>query len=227
MDNKMGVGLIVMQDRTGNNKNTEVQATYAYRIEFKKQVLSFGLQTGFLAFKSDNSDLNPFDADDPVFAGNQSYTKPAFGAGVILSSERYFAGLSVPRMLNAKVSVDDLDADLYQQHFYLTGAYIIFLTERIRLKPSVLFRGVKGAPISSDLNFSANFDEQITAGIFTRNFNTFGLLGQLKLKDHYRLGYAFELPTNQSVGARYTSHEFTVGVNLSLFSFHSTSMTNF
>jgi hypothetical protein len=86
---------------------------------------------------------------------------------------------------------------------------------------------VKGAPISTDVNFSANLDEKITGGIFTRNFNTFGLMGQLKFKEHYRLGYAFELPTNQSVGTRFTTHEFTVGINLSLFDFHSTSMTNF
>jgi type IX secretion system PorP/SprF family membrane protein len=226
-DNKMGAGIILMQDKTGNNKNTEAHATYSYRIEMKKQTVAFGIQAGVISFRSENGDLNAFDPDDPMFTGTQNYSKPSFGAGIIVHSERYFFGLSVPRMLKSKISINDLDTDLYQQHFYLTGAYVIYLNERIRMKPSVLFKGVKGAPFSVDLNYSFNIDEKYTAGAFTRNFSTYGLLGQIKLKDRYRLGYAFELPTNQSVGAQFTTHEFTFGVNLSVLSSHSTSITNF
>jgi type IX secretion system PorP/SprF family membrane protein len=226
-DNKMGVGFYVMQDKAAINKNTDIQATYAYRLDLKDKYLSFGLQAGLINYKSNNGDLNPRDPGAPEFLGTQSYSKPTFGAGVILNSERYLIGLSVPRMLKAKATINGLETDLYQQHFYLTGAYVIFLTDRIRLKPAALLKGVKGAPISTDLNFSANFDEKYTAGIFTRNFNTYGLLAQLRLKDNVRFGYVFEVPTNNSVGARYTSHEFMVGINMSLLSFHSTSMTNF
>src|SRR5215207_7129877 len=31
LDNRMGLGLMVIQDKIGVNKNTEVQATYAYK----------------------------------------------------------------------------------------------------------------------------------------------------------------------------------------------------
>ena len=227
LDNRMGVGGIIMQDKAAINKNTEIHATYAYRINLKEKYLSFGLQAGLVNYKANNGDLNPADPNAPEFNNNQSYSKPSFGAGVILNSERFLVGLSVPRMLKPHASVNGFQTDLYQQHFYLTGAYVVFLTDRIRLKPSVLIKGVKGAPISADLNFSANFDEAITAGIFTRSFNTYGLIGQMKLKNSLKFGYAFEVPTNKSVGARYTSHELMVGINLSVFSFHTTSMTNF
>jgi type IX secretion system PorP/SprF family membrane protein len=227
LDNKMGAGLIVMKDQAGASRNTEVHATYAYKLEFKKMVLSFGLQTGFISFKNDYSDLEISEGDDPVFGNGQNYTKPSFGAGAILSSERFFVGLSVPRMLKAPVSINNIDTDLYQQHFYLTGAYVIFLNEHIRMKPSILLRGVKGAPLSADLNYSFNIDEKYTAGAFVRNFKTYGLMGQLKIKENLRFGYAFELPSNRSVGTNYTTHEFMVGINMSVFSFHSTSITNF
>lgn len=101
LDNRMGVGLIVVKDNVGVNSNTEVHGTYAYRFELDEQYLSFGLQAGFISYKSINSELNPFDANDPAFQGDQNYNKPSFGAGVILHSERYFLGLSVPRMLKA------------------------------------------------------------------------------------------------------------------------------
>jgi type IX secretion system PorP/SprF family membrane protein len=226
-DNKMGVGFFIMQDKAAANKNTELQATYAYRIPLKNNVLSFGLQAGLINYRNNNDDLNPKDPTAPEFSDNQSYSRPSFGAGVILNSERYFFGLSVPRMLKAQTKINGLETDLYQQHFYLTGAYIVFVTERIRLKPAVLLKAVKGAPASADLNFSMNLDEKYTAGIYTRNFNTYGLMAQLKLKDNVRFGYAFEVPTNKSVGARFTSHELMFGINLSVFSFHTTSITNF
>jgi type IX secretion system PorP/SprF family membrane protein len=226
-DNKMGVGLVILQDKAGTNKNTDIQATYAYRLDLNNKYLSFGLQAGVMNYKSNTDDLNPRDPGAPEFMGNPSYSKPSFGAGIILHSERYFIGLSVPRMLNPKAEIGTVESELYQQHFYLTGAYVVYLTERIRLKPSILFRGVNGAPVSIDLNASVNLDEKYSAGIYTRNFNTYGLLAQIKLKENLKFGYAFEVPGNNSVGARFTSHELMVALNLSLFKFHSNSLTNF
>jgi type IX secretion system PorP/SprF family membrane protein len=226
-DNKMGVGLIVLQDKVGITKNTEVQGTYAYRLDLGDKYLSFGLQAGFLSFKNNNDELNAYDPNDPAFSSNQNVTKPSFGAGVILNSERYFFGLSVPRMLNAKATLGGVETQLYSQHFYLTGAYIIFLNEHIRLKPSVLLKGVKGAPLSADLNFSANLNEKYTAGVFTRNLNTFGLLGMIRFGEGYRFGYTFELPSNKSVGTRFTTHEFTFGINIAMLGFQQSTITNF
>jgi type IX secretion system PorP/SprF family membrane protein len=226
-DNKMGVGLIVLKDKIGANANTEVQATYAYRLDLNDKYLSFGLQAGVVNFKSNNGDLNPYDANDPAFTGNLNTTKPSFGAGAILSSERYFIGISMPRMLKAKATYDALETQLYSRHFYIMGAYMIYLNQHIRFKPSVLLKGVQGAKLSADLNFAVNLDEKYTAGIFTRNFNTYGLLAQMKLGKGYRFGYTFEVPSNNSVGARFTTHELMVGLNMALLSFHSTAITNF
>jgi type IX secretion system PorP/SprF family membrane protein len=226
-DNKVGVGAIMMQDVAGSNKNFEFHATGAYRIDLNEKFISFGLQAGFVNYRTTTDGLNPADPTAPEFSENQSYSKPTFGVGAILHSERYFIGMSVPRMLKPQATINGISTDLYNQHFYFTGAYVVYLTPRIRLKPAMLLKGVKGAPASLDLNFSANLDEKITAGIFTRNFNTYGLMGQLKLKDKLRFGYAFEVPTNKSVGVNYTSHELMVGINLSVFSFHTTSITNF
>src|SRR5688572_20830793 len=100
--NRMGLGLIVLRDNVGANSNTEVHATYAYRLDLGDKFFSFGLQAGMVNYKSDNGDLNPYDTSDPVFQGTMNTTKPSFGAGAILHSDRYFIGLSVPRMLKAK-----------------------------------------------------------------------------------------------------------------------------
>jgi type IX secretion system PorP/SprF family membrane protein len=226
-DNRMGLGLIVLRDKIGVNSNTEVHGTYAYRLDLDQKYFSFGLQAGFISYRHNNSGLNPYDKGDPAFAEVDPISKPSFGAGVVLHSERYFLGLSVPRMLKARATFSDLETELYQQHFYLMGAYVIFLNEHIRLKPSVLLKSVKGAPVSTDLNFMLNFEEKYAAGLYTRNFNAYGLLAQMKLTENYRLGYAFELPSGNSVGPQFTTHEIMFGINMALLNFHSHSITNF
>jgi hypothetical protein len=37
----------------------------------------------------------------------------------------------------------------------------------------------------------------------------------------------FELPTNKSVGAQFTTHEISLGIRLSVFSYHERSISNF
>ena len=132
LDNRMGVGIIVLKDNVGINSNTEAHATYAYRLDLDQKYLSFGLQAGFISFKGNNGELNPYDPNDPAFSETQNMTKPSFGAGLILNSERYFLGLSVPRMLKARVTVSDLETELYSQHYYMIGAYVFYLNEHIR-----------------------------------------------------------------------------------------------
>lgn len=234
LKNKMGLGMLLVQDKIGVNNNTEVYATYAYRLNFSKAThLSFGLQGGFMNFRTNNDDLNAYDPSDPAFSNNQNVIKPSFGAGVIFNSEKFFLGISVPRMLNtdAVLSNDStqqsVDAMLYDQHYYASLAYVFYLSERVRFKPSCLVKTVQGAPLSIDYNLSINLDERYSAGLFTRNFNTCGFMTQLRFAEAYRFGYVFELPTKTSVGTRYNTHEISLGLNLALFRSHDTAITNF
>jgi type IX secretion system PorP/SprF family membrane protein len=224
VDNKMGVGLMVISDRIGNSSINEVFGSYSYRINVTDdKVLSFGLQAGFANYQIDNSKVNPFDAGDKLFEGINSETKPSFGFGAILKSEKFFVGLSVPRMLRTTLETQGLQSSLYTQHYYLMGSYLFFISERIRFKPSALAKIVSGAPASMDLNASLIIHENYQAGALTRNFNTYGIFLQALLKDSFRLGYTFEVPTGSSVGSNFTSHEITLGYRLNVLSFHRNS----
>lgn len=219
-DNRMGVGLIISQDKVGENTNTFIQGTYAYKVRFDNyRYISFGLQAGIMNFRSDNSELNIADPTDPLFNTNQNVIKPSFGAGAIFRTDNLFIGVSVPRILKASESFEDVTAALYTQHFYGFASYLFLLSDRVKLKPAVLVRAVSGSPLSTDVNFQFNIDERYAVGALTRNFNTYGFLAQIKFNE-FRFGYVFEMPTNKSVGTRFTSHEITLGLNLGVFNFH-------
>jgi type IX secretion system PorP/SprF family membrane protein len=231
-DNKMGVGLIVVNDKIGENNNTMAMATYSYKIEFEDVTFSFGLQGGVTSYRSDNSDLNidPAGADDPFFLDNQQITKPLFGAGLILSNDNLFIGVSVPRMLKTKGTfsndTETIEGNLYTQHVYGMASYIFFLSERIRFKPSALLKYVPDNPLSVDLNALINIDERYGIGAFTRNFNTYGFLAQIQFAQAYRFAYAFELPTGNSVGVNFSTHEITLGLRMAIFNFHDIETVN-
>ncbi|MCW5909820.1 MAG: type IX secretion system membrane protein PorP/SprF [Cyclobacteriaceae bacterium] len=227
VNNKGGAGLLVMSDRIGNLTTTEVNAAFAYKLQLENQTFSFGMQAGVQNFNSTNRQVNPYDKTDNLFLNGERGTRINLGTGIALKSENYFIGLSVPRLLPTKFQSGDQEFNLYNQHLYLVGSYVHYLNEHVRLKPAVLLRAVKGAPASMDVAFNVNFNAIHTAGIFTRNFNTYGLLLQTILKEQYRFGYVFEVPTGKSVGTNFTTHEIMLGIQLSAFDFHDRSFSNF
>ncbi|MBX2964174.1 MAG: type IX secretion system membrane protein PorP/SprF, partial [Cyclobacteriaceae bacterium] len=212
-DNRMGLGLTLLQDKIGTNKTTEVLASYAYHVEMSKgSRLSFGLQAGVVNYRNDFDELT-IDRSDPKFQNSISELSPSFGAGIIFSSDKLFLSLAVPKMLDGKTTTsDNIDVVLYSQQFYGMGSYLFTLSHRLKLKPYVLTRLTAGAPASTDFGVALNADDSYTLGLFTRNLHTYGAMMKINLGDMLRLGYIFELPTNKSIGLNYTAHEITLGI---------------
>jgi type IX secretion system PorP/SprF family membrane protein len=227
VNNKVGAGMMVYSDRIGNTVTTETNLMFAYKLEGPRHTFSFGMNGGILNFRSDYSGLNLRDPNDLAFSAGERGSRANLGAGVALKSERYFIGFSVPRMLPSRFETGGQAFELYGRHFYLMGAYVHYINERIRLKPAALLRGVAGAPATVDVGFNVNLNVIHTAGVFTRNFNTYGVLLQTLLANRYRFGYVFEMPTGKSVGAPFTTHEIMLGIQLSVLDFHNRTLGNF
>jgi len=219
-DNLVGVGLIVVRDQLGSTTNTQVSAAGAYKIDFGEAQFSFGMQAGVNSIKESSSELNVGDQGDPLFSGDQTFSKFNIGAGVVLKSPKYYLGLSIPRLINSKEEFDMVDAQLYQRHFYFGAGYIAHINATLALKPSVLVKGVADAPVSVDYNASVVINDKYTAGLLTRNFETFGLLAQVNFNHNLRIGYVGEVPTNNSVGTEFTSHEISITIDFEVFDFH-------
>ncbi len=225
-DNRMGAGVLLINDRIGENTNTSADVIYTYKINLKDKIFSFGMQAGMINYKTDPGQLSLRDPDDPAFA-RISETKFNLGAGAVLKSEKYLIGLSVPRMIGNSLKTAGQTVQIYQQHFYLFGSYIYFLNEHILFKPSVLLKGVKGAPLSTDLNFNIDINRTYAVGLFTRNFTAFGLLAQFNFLEKYRMAYVYEIPTSGSVGTQFNTHEVMISFRTAVFQFHERSISNF
>lgn len=216
--NKMGLGLQIISDQVGENKNTEINFAYAYKLELNNSTLSFGLQAGFINYTNVLDELNILNPNDPAFF---PYAETNFntGAGIMLLSDRYILSFSAPRLLPSSISQGGQSIDIYHQSYYLLGSYMFLINDKIRFKPATLLRITGGVPISTDFSANIAYLNNYSAGLFTRNLNTYGLLMNASF-GNFRFGYVFELPSQKSVGLNFTSHELMLGIKLNALPFH-------
>ncbi len=224
VNNKVGFGVMAIQDKLGDNVTTEFSTAYSYKIKLEHNTLfSFGMQFGLMRFTNNYSQLNFQQTNDPYFS-TYNVTRFNTGAGAMLKSDRYLIGLSAPRLLPVTINQGGQNIQVYDRTFYLMGSYIIYLNERVRLRPATLLRASDKSR-SVDLNMNLQIEDFYSAGIFTRNFNTYGLLLQMIVK-HYRFGYAIEVPGSKTA-IPFTTNEFMLGISLSAFRFHDQSFSVF
>lgn len=216
VDNKVGAGIIVAQDQLGEFKTSQYGGAFSYRIKLESTTFSFGMHLGLVQYATNLKGvevLNP----DPRFA---PFTKTTFntGAGVLVKNDHFTVGLSVPHFLPNSMSQGDEEVQLYSQNYYAYGGYFFRLNERIEFKPSALLRLTKGAPLSADVNLNLTFNSLYTAGLFTRNLNTYGVLLQFVF-NNARLSYVFELPGKGSA-LNFNTHELGLALSLSVLQSH-------
>lgn len=216
-DNKVGLGALFVQDKLGVANNVEVHLTASYKISWVDKTFAFGLQGGVVSANYDLNSLNPRDPNDPAFAsGMVSSTQPNFGAGIAYMTDNMYIGLSSPRLLNNEFGDGITSNFRYKRHIYANFAYLFELNSVMKLKPSVMLRGVEGAPLSYDLSALLLLNNMFWVGAYTRDLDAIGVLFQFDYKNAYRFGYNFELQAFSGF-TQYTTHEFLLSVDLALF----------
>ena len=195
LNNKqLAVGLNLIHDKITVFEQFGVNAAYAYRVKTKEGTLSMGMQVGFTQYKANLTDVTSQVSDD-VFSQDVQEFLPNLGAGVYYYTERYYAGLSAPKLINHDLDggIEELDSDAKQsRHYFLTGGYVFDLSRRVKLKPNVLIKVVEGAPIQMDLNASVLYQEIIWFGISWRSFADFDAILELQLTDQFKFGYSYD-----------------------------------
>lgn len=222
-DNKVGAGLVVVQDKAGDIKNNFYGGSASYRIKLTNSTFFFGMQLGAVQYSSDQDGLNIQNPDDRFAPFTE--TKFNTGVGVLLKSDRYSVGLSVPQLIANSASLGGQSIQVYSQNYYLFGSYVFNINERIEFKPSTLLRFTSGSTPAVDVNANFTFNKLYTAGILFRNLNTTGILLQGIMKNA-RLGYVFELPLKGS-SLNFNTHEISLALSLDVLSNHNHSSTGY
>lgn len=200
---KVGLGLSIINDQLGYENFIFVYGDFSYTIQTgEKTKLAFGLKAGFTHYSLDNIGfLNEEEIySDPFFSDVSSRWNPNVGVGLFWHTNKWYVGLSAPRILNTDYNlankVDNVDyVALERVGYYLTGGYVFNLSENTKLKPAVLAKVVNGAPLSFDINANLLFYEKLWLGAgyrYNQDTTTLGALVDFQIDKQLRIGYTYE-----------------------------------
>ena len=216
---RFAVGALFVHDKIGVISQTEFSGVYAYRIPINPlATLSFGVQAGFSRYNAQYSLLDIYQTD-PAFSQDISETRPNVGAGVFYDHTTWYAGLSMPHMLN-NIFTRGSDMTSVRQSFpvILTAGYVFPISRAIYLKPNTLVKMVDGRIVEVDINANFLFDDVLWFGISYHTSNAINLLIDLQVTDQLRFGYSYTASLGEIKTVEIGSHEVFLGY---VFKFNS------
>jgi type IX secretion system PorP/SprF family membrane protein len=194
---KVGLGLSFINDELGFENFTYIYGDFSYTIQVsEKTKLAFGLKGGFTSYSIDQ-ELRDAEPTDPAIYGIENRWSPNIGAGAFLHTNRWYVGLSAPRILNTDYNgTDDYEA-LEKVSYYLTGGVVVDINDNTKFKPSFMLKATNGAPLSYDITGNFLFNEKLWLGAAYRFDQSAGALGGIvdfQVSKQFRIGYAYEHP---------------------------------
>ncbi len=212
----IGVGMLASSDQIGIHSDNRMYLVYAYKIKMKAGTLSMGLQGGFSHINSDFSKLNLKSEKDAVMSGYRKDFNPNFGSGLYFSNQKFFAGVSVPYMLNNKLtSVGDVASQAQESRYYLlTSGAVLEINRDVKVVPSVLFRVQEGNAVGMDLNTNVVLSDILTIGASYRTENAVSAIMGLKFSENLSMGYSYDINTSEIGQYSDGTHEFMVNYRI-------------
>ena len=216
----IGLGLSVFADEIGPVKEQNAFVDVSYTIQTSDYGnLAFGLKGGFtfLDAKLSTLDLGD-DIPDDVFDNDINDSYANFGAGAFYYTDHFYAGLSMPNMLNQfhlnrKGGI--ISSASEKMHYYLTSGYVFDLNDNLKLKPSVLLKGVEGAPLSIDLAGNVLINNKFELGVSWRIDDSINALMNVEVARGFRIGYAYDYTLSNLGDFNSGSHEIIILITIS------------
>ena len=199
-NDKIGLGLSVLNDKIGPINTTAIYADFAYKLKLnEKAKLSFGLKGGINLMQGNINSINVDQSNDNAFSNNiESDLLPNFGFGVYYYTNKWYVGLSTPKLLennygnNTSVGGTNLTSE--QRHYFLIAGSVFDLNTQgsIKLKPTTFVKVTNGAPIEADLTAMIILQDKFELGAMFRTGDALGLLLGYNFSKQLRFGYSFD-----------------------------------
>ncbi len=215
LNNHIGIGANFAYDQIGVSKHLMSNLMAAYRINFEKSFLQFGMQAGLETLNSNYSSIQTTSAQDPSFLEDQNIALFNLGAGAFYSSEKLYLGLSLPTLIGHKNYFESNGSEQKRyQHLYGLVGYVQKLDDRFTLRPSIVTRLSSGTTLFADINMTVIWNDVVWAGVSYKTSNVMALMAQVHLKQNVFIGYSYDFGLSSSNLLKSPTHEIIVGMDV-------------
>lgn len=209
----LGTGVSIISDRIGPVKQNSFFIDFAWHMPLRKGALAMGIKAGFDMMEINLAALKTDQSNDPYFQQNiNNDYNLNFGVGLYYYSPRFYLGVSIPHMFEQLYYYNSKSksTDFSKKHYFVTSGTLIDLNEFIKLKPSVLFKIVSGAPVSIDVSANIILYDKFWIGANYRIEDSLGFMLQYQLSNQVRVGYAYDLTNSKIRTYSNGTHELMV-----------------
>lgn len=211
-----GVGGYISNDQTGPTSRLSAYGSYSYHLPVtRKLTVSFGAFLGVKQYSLDAAYLDwETDAPDAAVQGANTDYVPDASFGIWAYHENWYFGASSFQLFQNKLDVGTVNsgevASLSMHHF-ITAGYKIPVSEKVFVVPSVVAKGVKGAPMQFDVNAKVRYEDKFWGGLSYRNKDAIVFLIGATLKNQFDVGYSYDLNISNLNNFNGGSHEILLG----------------
>lgn len=206
---KMGLGINVVNDQLGPLSQTYADLSYSYQVKVTdKTKLSFGMDLGGSFLNVDFNKGTFENPGEPLSLERINNFYPTVGAGLFIYGDAWYLGASIPNFLTEGVYNDEIASVVEDRiQFNFIGGYVFNLSDGLKFKPAFMVNSLGGAPLN--INLSTNFliSDVVTAGVSYRVDNAFSGLAGFQISNSTFVGYSYDYNTNALGEFNQGSHE--------------------
>lgn len=225
-NSKLGYGISVVQDNIGDGvvKETFFDAVVSYTIDVSLLgKLSFGLKAGGNLLNLDFNGLRNFDLEPVNIDNIENRFSPNFGLGIYYHTDKFYAGLSAPNLLqtehfdNSRTDANSVQFLSQERiNFYFITGYVFDIGGNTKFKPALLTKVVGGAPLQVDASASFLFNDRFSVGAAYRwDAALSGLVG-FQISDQLMLGLAYDREITELGGSQFNDGSFEIFLRFEL-----------
>jgi type IX secretion system PorP/SprF family membrane protein len=219
-DPHAGIGLTILNDKTGPLHRFSITAAYAYHLPLsRKMSLSAGVSAGIQDMHLNTNELyfGQNTGIDPAITGNGiAHTwKGDINAGLWLYSANFFAGVAAQNIIPSEFAFEKdtikKETGRLVPHLFLTAGYRFLLTEDINFLPSIMIKYLQPGVVSYDINAKWQYRDFLWIGTSFRYKDGYaGMLG-LNISNTFNIGYSYDQTTSGLKSVSTGSHEILLG----------------
>ncbi len=216
-----GLGFSVLSDKIGPLNQTGFYFDYSYFLRVgTKYKLGMGLKGGFNFYRASLTELQTVDPD-PIYSRDifKNFL-PNFGVGAFLFSNDTYFGLSIPKLVENKITRDNYSTEYINKeeiHIYAVAGKNFNIVEDVQLKTHSMLKWTQNAPPSVDITSMFGFKDKFWVGAMYRFGDSYGFLAQFNITGKMLIGYSYDLTFSELNAFSNGTHEIMFSYDIDIF----------